>query len=143
MSFLVEIKDPEITIEPECTKKVLFHTDIPLDSSARAKDVGVTMVIIGKILADAAEVGKPADSTAKLLEWSKIPAEKKEAYKEVTVTVSAGGIATRKYRLTNAFVVDYYEKFTNTEGAGEFTLVLKQVKNKLLSVIVTGGFVDD
>ena len=140
MSFLVEIKDPEITIEPECTKKVLFHTDIPLDSSARAKDVGVTMVIIGKILADAAEVGKPADSTAKLLEWSKIPVEKKEAYKNVEVTVKAGGINTRKYVLPNAFVVDYYENFTNTEGSGEFTLVLKQIKNKLKDVKVTGGF---
>ena len=140
MSFHVEIKDPAISIEAECTKKILFHTDIPLDSSARAKDVGVSMVIIGKILADAAEVGKPADSTAKLLEWSKIPAEKKEAYKNVEVTVKAGGINTRKYELPNAFVVDYYEDFTNTEGSGEFTLVLKQVKNKLKDVKVTGGF---
>ena len=142
MSFHVEINDPKITIEPESTKRVLFHTDIPLDSSARTKDVGVTMVIIGKILADAAEVGKPADSTAKLLEWSKIPAEKKEAYKNVVVTVKSGGISTRKYQLPNAYVVDYYEKFTNTEGAGEFTLVLKQIKNKLKDVMVTGGFAE-
>ena len=142
MSFHVEIKDPEISIEAECTKKILFHTDIPLDSSARTKDVGVSMVIIGKILADAAEVGKPADSTAKLLEWSKIPAEKKEAYKSVEVTVKAGGINTRKYELPNAYVVDYYENFTNTEGSGEFTLVLKQVKNKLKDVKVTGGFAE-
>ena len=143
MAFLVDIKDPEISIEPECTRKVEFHTDIPLDSSARTKDVGVTMVIYGKILSDASDVGKPADSTAKLLEWSKIPAEKKEAYKEVVVTVTSGGISTRKYKLPNAYVVDYYENFENTEGAGEFVLVLKQMKSKLAGVIVSGGFAED
>lgn len=142
MSFHVEINDPKITIEPECTKRVEFRTDIPLDSSARTKDVGVTMIIVGKILSDSGEVGKPADSTAKLLEWSNIPAEKKEAYKNVVVTVKSGGISTRKYQLTNAFVVDYFEDFSNQEGGGEFTLVLKQRKNKLKEVMVTGGFAE-
>ena len=123
MSFHVDINDPKISIEPECTRKVEFRTDIPLDSSARTKDVGVTMIITGKILSDSSEVGKPADSTAKLLEWSKIPAEQKEAYKNVVVTVKAGGISTRKYQLTDAFVVDYFEDFNNQEGGGEFTLI--------------------
>lgn len=142
MSFHVEINDPKIEIEPECTKKVEFRTDIPLDSSARTKDVGVTMIITGKILSDSAEVGKPADSTAKLLEWSNIPAEKKEAYKKVVVTVKSGGISTRKYELPDAFVVDYFEDFNNQEGGGEFTLVIKQRKNKLKDVSVTGGFAE-
>ncbi len=142
MSFHVEINDPKITIEPECTRKVEFRTDIPLDSSARTKDVGVTMIITGKILSDSAEVGKPADSTAKLLEWSAIPAEKKEAYKNVVVTVKTGGISMRKYQLPDAFVVDYFEDFGNQEGGGQFTLVLKQRKNKLKDVMVTGGFAE-
>ncbi|MBO6303629.1 MAG: membrane-associated protease 1 [Selenomonadaceae bacterium] len=142
MSFKVEINDPKITIEEECTQKVEFRTDIPLDSSARTKDVGVTMIITGKILSDSAEVGKPADSTSKLLEWSKVPAEQKEAYKNVVVTVKSGGISTRKYELPNAFVVDYFEDFSNQEGGGVFTLVLKQRKNKLKDVKVTGGFAE-
>ena len=106
------------------------------------KDLGVTMIIVGKILSDSAEVGKPADSTAKLLEWSAIPAEKKEAYKNVVVTVNAGGISTRRYQLPDAFVVDYFEDFDNQEGGGQFTLVLKQRKNKLKDVMVTGGFAE-
>jgi len=142
MSFHLEINDPKITIEPECTSRVEFRTDIPLDSSARTKDVGVTMIVHGKILSDSAEVGKPADSTAKLLEWSNVPAEKKEAYRNVVLTVKAGGISTRKYQLTNAFIVDYFEDFSNQEGGGEFTLVLKQRKNKLKDVMVTGGFAE-
>ena len=39
-------------------------TDIPLDSNARAKDVGATMVVTGKILA--ALDGDVTDSTRKL-----------------------------------------------------------------------------
>lgn len=142
MSFQVDINDPQFSIEPECTGRVEFRMDIPLDSSARTKDVGITMVISGKILSDSAEVGKPADSTTKLLEWSKVPAEQKEAYKNVVVTVKSGGIATRKYQLPDAFVVDYFEDFDNQEGGGTFTLVLKQRKNKMKDVMVTGGFTE-
>ncbi len=140
MSFHVEIKDPKISIEPECTGRVEFRTDIPQDSNARTKDVGVTMITSGKILSSSAEVGKPADSTSKLLEWSKVPAEKKEAYRNVEVTVKSGGISTRKYQLPDAFVVDYFEDFDNQEGGGTFTLVLKKRKNKIKDVMVTGGF---
>ncbi len=35
----------------ECVRSVNVTTDIPLDSNARTKDVGATMVITGKILA--------------------------------------------------------------------------------------------
>lgn len=49
-------------------------TDIPLDSNARTKDVGATMVITGKILA--ALDGDITDSTRKLALWSVVSAEK-------------------------------------------------------------------
>ena len=53
MSFQVQVTGAEpFSIEPECTKHVKFSTDIPMDSDARTKDVGATLVISGKILAN-------------------------------------------------------------------------------------------
>ncbi len=140
MALLFSAKDPEITLEAESTREITFKVEIPQDSRARTKDVGVTMVVKGKIMPDTASAGNAADSTAKLMEWSVIPAEKKEAYKGVTVKVTSGGITTRQYELPNAFIVDYVEDFDNSEGVGEYTLTIKQMKNKLADVKVTGGF---
>ena len=140
MAFLFSTADPEITLEAESTEQISFKVEIPQDSRARTKDVGVTMIIKGKIMPDTASAGNAADSTAKLMEWSVVPAEKKEAYKGVTVKVTSGGITTRQYELPNAFIVDYNEDFDNAEGVGEYTLIIKQMKNKLADVKVTGGF---
>ena len=74
------------------------------------------------------------------MEWSVVPSEQKEAYRSVKVQVKSGGIVTRQYELPNAFIVDYHEDFENEDGIGEFTLVLKQMKNKLADVKITGGF---
>ena len=140
MALLFSTADPEITMEAESTSQVTFKVEIPQDSRARTKDVGVTMIVKGKILPDTQSAGNAADSTAKLMEWSFVPAEKKEAYRGVTLKVTSGGITTRQYELPNAFIVDYYEDFENAEGIGEFTLIIKQMKNKLADVKVTGGF---
>lgn len=140
MALLFSTEDPEIKIEAESTSEITFKVEIPQDSRARTKDVGVTMTVKGKILPDTSSAGNAADSTAKLMEWSIVPAEKKEAYRSVTVQVTSGGITTRQYELPNAFIVDYYEDFENAEGIGEYTLVIKQMKNKLADVKVTGGF---
>ena len=110
MALLVSTKEPEIKLEAESTREITFKVEIP------------------------------QDSTAKLMEWSVVPAEKKEAYRSVTVQVTSGGITTRQYELPNAFIVDYDENFDNAEGTGEYTLVIKQMKNKLADVKVTGGF---
>ena len=140
MSLHFSSTEPEITLEEESTRQIIFKVEIPQDSRARTKDIGVTMIVKGKILPDTESAGNAADSTAKLLEWSNVPAEKKEAYRSITVTVQSGGVTTRQYELPNAFIVDYDETFENAEGIGEFTLVLKQMKNKISAVKVTGGF---
>ena len=140
MSLHFSSAEPEITLEEESTRQIIFKVEIPQDSRARTKDIGVTMTVKGKILPDTESAGNAADSTAKLLEWSNVPAEKKEAYRSITVKVQSGGVTTRQYELPNAFIVDYYETFENAEGIGEFTLVLKQMKNKIAAVKVTGGF---
>lgn len=140
MALLFSTEDPEISLEAESTRQITFKVEIPQDSRARTKDVGVTMIIKGKIMPDTESAGNAADSTAKLMEWSIVPAEKKEAYRKVTIKVTSGGITTRQYELPNAFIVDYFEDFANSEGVGEFTLKIKQMKNKLADVKVTGGF---
>ncbi len=140
MALAFSTGDPQITLEEESAKKVIFKVEIPPDSRARTKDVGATLTIVGKILADTSQAGNAADSTAKIMEWSVVPSEKKEAYRSVTLKVTSGGIVTRQYELPNAFIVDYHEDFENDDGIGEFTLVLKQMKNKMADVKVTGGF---
>ena len=140
MSLHFSSAEPEITLEDESTRQITFKVEIPQDSRARTKDIGVTMIVKGKILPDTESAGNAADSTAKLLEWSNVTAEKKEAYRSITVKVQSCGVTTRQYELPNAFIVDYDETFENAEGIGEFTLVLKQMKNKIAAVKVTGGF---
>ncbi len=144
MSFHVKFSllsgSGETEMPAESTKKVMFRTDIPLDSSARTKDVGVTVVINGKILSNAADPGTPADQTGYLAKWSTVKDSVADAYRKMTIEVHAGGMVTRKYELSDVFVVDYFENFDNQQGAGEYTLVLAQRKNKLKDVKVTGGF---
>ena len=46
MSFLVKVEGSEsFEVAKECVRSVNVTTDIPLDSNARTKDVGATMVI--------------------------------------------------------------------------------------------------
>lgn len=135
MSFLVKVEGNEsFEIVNESVRSVKVTTDIPLDSNARTKDVGATMVITGKILADM------TDSTRKLALWSVVPAEKADCYRNVTVEHVAGSVMERKYSFPNAFVLDYKEEFGDIEGTGTFTLVLKQKKDKIASVVVEGNY---
>ena len=143
MSFHVKIEPfggDAIELEPESTKKVTFRTDIPLDSNARTKDVGVTVILVGKIMSNAADTGTAADKTKSLAEWSAQGDFLQSSYRKLTIEVHASGMVTRKYELSDVFVVDYFENFDNQQGAGEYTLVLNQRKNKLKDVKVTGGF---
>ena len=135
MSFLVKVEGNEsFEIVNESVRSVKVTTDIPLDSNARTKDVGATMIITGKILADV------TDSTRKLALWSVVPAEKADCYRNVTVEHIAGSVMERKYCFPNAFVLNYKEEFGDIEGTGTFTLVLNQKKDKIASVAVEGNY---
>ena len=139
MSFLVKVEGSEsFEVAKECVRSVKVTTDIPLDSNARTKDVGATMVITGKILA--ALDGDITDSTRKLALWSVVPAEKADCYRKVTVEHVAGGVMERKYCFPNAFVLDYKEEFGDVEGTGTFTLVLRLKKDTIASVSVEGNY---
>ena len=128
----------DFEIAKECVRSVRMTTDIPLNSDARTKDVGSTLILKGKILS--AVDGDPFDSTRQMALWSAVPAEKAACYRNVTVEVIQGGIMERKYTFPNAFVVDYQEHFGDVEGTGTFTLMLKQKKDKLNNVALEGGY---
>lgn len=139
MGFKVKIEGAEtIDLSVESVQSVKMKTDVPIDSNARTKDVGSTMVISGKILT--AVDGDPFDSTRQMGVWSLVPAENADCYRKVTVEVISASQVVRKIYLPNAFVVDYNEKFGDTEGVGTFKLVIKQKKDKLNKVTIEGGY---
>ncbi|MFR4350224.1 MAG: membrane-associated protease 1 [Roseburia sp.] len=139
MSLRVTVSGADsFEIAKDCVQKVKFKTDIPLDSNARTKDVGSTLEISGKILV--ATDGDPFDSTRQLALWSMVPAEDSSAYRQVTVEVLSAGIVERKYSFPRAFVVDYKENYGNTDGIGQFTIKIKQKKDKLDTIAVEGGY---
>lgn len=117
---------------------VEFGSDIPHDSNARSTDLGSTMIIKGKILA--AVDGEDADETAKIARWSLVPAESSDCYRKLKVDVISASQVVRQITLPNAFVVGYEEDFTDEEGVGVFTLIVKQKKDKMTSLSFEGGF---
>lgn len=126
-------------IAKECVQKIKFRTDIPLDSNARTKDVGSTLEISGKILVSTD--GDPFDSTRQLALWSVVPAEEASAYRQVEVEILNAGLVERKYSFPRAFVVDYKEDFSNSDGIGQFTITIKQKKDKLDTIAIEGGYI--
>lgn len=139
MSLRVTIEGQEsFEIAKECVQKVVYKTDIPLDSNARTKDVGCTLDITGKILT--ATDGDPFDSTRQLTLWSLVPAENANCYRKVTVEIIQAGICERKYTFPNAFVVNHKEDYGDTDGVGTFHLIIKQKKDKFATIAIDGGY---
>ena len=124
MAYKVKIEGNEsFELAKECVNSVFLSTDIPIDSNARTNDAGATMEITGKILT--AVDGDPFDSTRNMALWSMVPAQNKDCYRKVTV---------------EQFVVNYKERHGDEEGVGNFTLVIKQKKDKMAGLIVEGGY---
>ncbi|MFP3917125.1 membrane-associated protease 1 [Lysinibacillus telephonicus] len=140
MGFRLRVEGAGETIELGIRniEEAVFGTDTPDDTNARSTDVGATLKIKGKILTATTEDG--ADDTIKLAEWSTVPAEKLEAYREVTLEVEAAGQTVRKITLPHAFVVDYREIFGDSQGIGRFELLIKQKKDKTDEVAIDGNF---
>ena len=128
MSLKVTIEGQgSFEVAKECVKKVVYKTDIPLDSNARTKDLTATD-------------GDPFDSTRQMGLWSMVPAENSACYRKVTVEIIQAGIVERKYYFPNAFVVNYDEDFGDTDGVGTFRLTIKQKKDKISGITIEGGY---
>ncbi|OPH46685.1 membrane-associated protease 1 [Paenibacillus ferrarius] len=139
MGFRLKVEGAEtIELGMDNIQTVVYETDTPDDSNARSTDVGAFMKITGKIIT--ATDGESADDTMKLALWSLVPAEKADCYRKVTLEVIAADQVIRKIHFPNAFVVDYGERFGDTEGVGSFTLFIKQKKDKTEFTTIEGGY---
>ena len=136
MGFMLNVDD-SIKLGVDTIQTVDFAIDTPKDSDARTTDVSVTMTITGKVLT---MVDDGTEGTVDLALWSMISAETADCYKKVTVSVTAAGQVVREYSLPNAFVVDYSETYGDTEGVGNFKLIIRQKKNTINSTAVNGGY---
>lgn len=141
MGFRVKVEGAEsIDLNIESIETVEFKTDTPDDSNARSTDLGTTLEIAGKILTPVN--GEAADTTIKLAQWSLVPAEKADCYRNVKVDVISASQIVRQFTLPNAFVVKYEEDFGDVEGVGTFRLYVKQKKDKTASVKFEGGLLN-
>jgi len=139
MGFRVKVEGAEsIDLNIESIETVEFKTDTPDDSNARSTDLGTSLMITGKILTPVN--GEAADTTIKLAQWSLVPAEKADCYRNVKVDVISASQVVRQFTLPNAFVVDYEENYGDVEGVGTFKLYVKQKKDKTAAVKFEGGF---
>ena len=120
MSLRVTIEGQgSFEVAKECVEKVIYKTDIPLDSNARTKDVGCTLDISGKILT--AVDGDPEDCTRQLGLWSMLPAETSNCYREGTVEIIQASIVDRKGTFPTACVVHDPVDFGHTAGGLLYT----------------------
>ncbi|GGJ09515.1 membrane-associated protease 1 [Paenibacillus hunanensis] len=139
MGFTLKVEGAEtIELGLDNIQTVVYDTDTPDDSNARSTDVGSTLRITGKILT--ATDGDKADDTMKLATWSLVPAEKADCYRKVTLEVISADQVVRKIYFPNAFVVDYNERFGDVEGVGQFSLFIKQKKDKTELAKIEGGY---
>lgn len=138
MGFKVKIEANEtIQLGIDTVETVTFNTDTPNDSNARSTDLGLELIITGKIRAN---IGGAADETVKLPAWALVPAENAKCYGKVTVDVIAAGKEVRQIIMDTAYVVSYSESFGDESGVGKFTLQLRQKKDMNATVQYQGGF---
>lgn len=119
----------------ELTEEIIdvsFDSKIPGEAYARSSDIEAVVTIRGKVSFDADKVFM-RDSAKNMAMWSLVKPESADAYKKVTVEYQHA-TAPRKYELSHAFVVEYNETFGKTDG--EFTLILKQKKDRIDGVVI-------
>ncbi len=117
---------------------VQFVSDTPDNANARSTDLGVMMKIDGRInFSLGAEV---EDSTVELANWSLMPSDQADCYRNVQVQVINGGQVVRQYTYPNAFVMSYTEDLNDEEGVGSFSILLKQKKDLTDKIELKGNF---
>jgi len=122
----------------ETLKTLTFENTSKDNSNARARDTYQTITVTGRIRS--AVDGDIMDDTIKAAKWSLVPAVMQTAYQKITAEAVAAGQTTRKYEFTQGFVVDYAEEFSDQSGVGYFELKLRQKKDQLDQVKVSGGY---
>ena len=117
--------------------RLLFDSETPRDSNARATDYGLGVKVWGKILFDLQAGGDP---TLELAKWSQVPSHSSDSYRLVEAEVISASQVVRKYVLPDAFVVEYQEELDVETGVGTFYLHARQKKDENAKVAIDGGF---
>ncbi|MDR0490387.1 MAG: membrane-associated protease 1 [Oscillospiraceae bacterium] len=122
----------------ETVETLKFENTSSDNSNARARDTYQTITATGRIRSDAG--GALKDETINAAKWSLVPAVMQTAYQKITATAVAAGQTTRKYEFSQGFIVSYSEKFTDQSGVGSFAVKIRQKKDQLDQVKVSGGY---
>jgi len=133
------IGGPEtISLNEKIVTSVEFSVITPEDSNARSTDQYTQLILQGKIIPSVASAdGEP---TVALDKWAAVTDDRADAYRPVSAVVIKSGVVIREYKLPNAFVVDYQVDYSDMEGNGMFTLLVRQKKDKTKDVAVEGGY---
>lgn len=139
MGFRVKISGGKnVEFDEGIITSVEFVSDTPDTSNARSTDLGVIMNIKGRI--NFSLGAEQDDSTVELANWSLMPSDQADCYRNVQVQVVSGGQIVRQYTYPNAFVMGYTEDLNDEEGVGAFELLLKQKKDLTAKVELKGNF---
>ena len=139
MGFRLEIDGAgPVKLTERAITKVVFDSEIPRDSNARATDNGAALKIWGKLLFSLG--GQEQDSTLNLAQWSLVPSESADSYRTVKVDVISASQVVRQITLPNAFVMEYREELDDETGVGSFYLHVKQKKDQTSKVAIDGEF---
>jgi len=138
MGFTLTVKGTEtINFGKDVIRTVNVQLSTPGDSKAKSTDTNDTMWITGKILSTTE--GASNSDTLKLFEWAQVSAQSADAYRDVIVKVLSNDQVLRRIHFPNAFVIDYGERYSDSEGDGAFSMTLRQKADKLQDVKADGG----
>jgi len=127
-----------IVMDERAITNVVFDSDTPNDSNARATDYGMSLKVSGKMLYTVGAGDN--DQTLALADWSQVPSYKADCYRNVEVDVISASQVVRKFTLPEAFVVEYTETLDDESGVGTFYIHMKQKKDQNATVAIDGGF---
>jgi len=118
MAYKVTISDG--TILEKSIDSVAFNADTPSDNFYETRDYTInSMTITGRI--------GTGENTISLYKWALLPASNPKCYKEIEVEQTHADQVIRKVKFSMAFVVDYSESFAKHEGAGYFSILVRQM----------------
>ena len=126
------------SLTDETVETLGFENRSSDNSNARARDTYQTLRIGGRIRSSFGDAAK--DETISAAKWALVPAVLPTAYQKVTAVATAAGQTTRKYEFSQGFVVCYEESFTDRSGVGTFSMEIRQKKDQLDQVKVSGGY---
>jgi len=135
----VTIGGPEtIRLTEKIMQEVEYCMITPKDANARSTDQYTQLAIRGRIIPSVASAEE--EPTVALDKWAAVTDDRPDAYRPVHAVVVQSGVTVREYNLPNAFVVDYVVDYSDEEGNGTFSLLVRQKKDKTKDVAVEGGF---